>query len=98
MGIERHYLLPAARSIILPSECDSIDGNAMGIAPEIGQHLFGSGKWRLGIDDPIDLPRFFDSTVECGRTGQAGNITEELKLASGVSLFEFVENQPPEQA
>ncbi len=24
VGIERHYLLPAARSIILPSECDAI--------------------------------------------------------------------------
>ena len=108
VGIERHYLLPAARSIIPPSECDSIaidadeagigDGDAMGIAAEIGQHLFGSGKWRLGIDDPVDSPRCFDSAVECGRTGQAGNIAEELKLASGVSLFELVEKQPPEQA
>ena len=49
VGIERYYLFPAARSIILPSECDSIaidadkagigDGNTMGIAAEISQHL-----------------------------------------------------------
>lgn len=52
--IERHQLLLAGRSIILPSEGDLVsidvdeagvgDGNAMGIAAEIGQHLFGSGK------------------------------------------------------
>lgn len=62
--IERHQLLLAGRSIILPSEGDLVsidvdeagvgDGNAMGIAAEIGQHLFGSGKGRLGIDDPVD--------------------------------------------
>lgn len=108
MGIECHYLLPAARSIILPSECDSIaidadeagigDGDAMGIAPEIGQHLFGSGKGRLGIDDPADTPRFFDHAVECGRTGQAGDVAEELKLVQVVGLLQLFKKQPPEQA
>ncbi len=28
VGIERHHLLPAARSIILPSDCDAIAINA----------------------------------------------------------------------
>lgn len=59
VGIERHYLLPAAMAIILPTECDAValhadeagigDNDAMGISREIGQYLFGSGKWRLGI-------------------------------------------------
>ena len=80
VGIERQYLLPAARSIILPSECDSIaidadeprigDGNGMGVTAEIGQHLFGAGKRRLGIDDPVDATRCFDNVIERRRIGR----------------------------
>src|SRR5215213_1191489 len=108
VGIERHYLLPAARSIILPSECDAIavdadeagigDGNAMGIAPEIGQHLFGSGKWRLGIDHPVDTPRFFDNVIERRRIGQAGDIAKEPKLFQVIGLLQLLKKQSPEQA
>src|SRR6478735_11204955 len=107
VGIERHYLLPATVAIILPTEGDAIavhadeagigDGNAMGIAAEIGQHLFGSGKWRLGIDHPVDTPRFFDNVIECRRIGQVGDIAKELKLAQIVGLLQLVEKQPPEQ-
>ena len=108
MRIERHHLLPAACSIILPSEGDAIaidadeagigDGNAMGVAAEIGQHLFGAGKWRLGIDDPVDTPGFFDNAIECGRIGQAGDIGKKPKLVQVGGMLQLFKKQPPEQA
>ena len=108
VGLKRHYLLPAARSIILPSECDAIaidadeagigDGNAMRVAAEISQHLRGSSKGRLGIDDPVDAPRFFDNAIECGRIGQVGDVAKEPKLAQIISLLQFFEKQSSKQA
>ncbi len=70
----------------------------MGIAAEIGQHLFGSGKWRLGVDHPVDTPRFFDNAIECGRIGQTGDIAKEPKLAHVVGLLQLFKKQSPEQA
>lgn len=80
MGIERHQLLDAACSVILLSKGDVIavhadkagigDGDAMGVATEIGQYLFGSGKWRLGIDDPFDTTGRFQRSIEGSRIGQ----------------------------
>ena len=29
------------------------DGDAMGVAGEIGEHRFGSGEGRLSIDEPV---------------------------------------------
>lgn len=107
VGIERHPLLAAACSVILPSECDAIvvhadeagigDGDAMGVAAEIGQHLFGSGKWRLGIDHPVDMTRRFKGSIEGDRTDQTGDVTEELKLPPVVGRAQLFEKQPPEQ-
>lgn len=106
VGIERHHLLLATRSIVLPSEGDAIaidvdeaaigDGNTMRIAAEISQHLPGSGKGRLGIDHPVDTP-CFDNAIEYGRIGQASDITKEPKLAQIVGLLQLFEEQPPEQ-
>lgn len=69
----------------------------MGVAAKIGQNLFGAGKWRLGIDDPVDATRCSDGSIEGERVGQTGDIAEELKLAQIVGLFQLVEKQTPEQ-
>lgn len=62
IGIERHDLRPAAMTIIPPAERDAIvnhadqagigDGDTMGVAAEISQHLLRAAEGRLGIDDP----------------------------------------------
>ena len=60
-SVERHDALLSAVSIILPSEGDPFtieaeqamvgNGDAMGVAAEIAQHMFGTAEGRLGIDE-----------------------------------------------
>src|ERR1700738_663562 len=64
-GGERHELLARAAigTIVLPSEGDAGavagdqpavgDGDAVGIARQIGQHGLWPAEWALGIDDPF---------------------------------------------
>jgi hypothetical protein len=66
-GGERHPLVTIAAldPVILPSEGDAVliegdqaavgDGDAVGIARQIGQHRLGAAEWTLGIDDPFRL-------------------------------------------
>ena len=70
--VECHALLFAAIAIILPGEADARvvacdeaavrDGDAMRVAREIAQHLFGASERLLGVDDPVDTARGFEMT------------------------------------
>jgi hypothetical protein len=61
---ERHHLGLAVMAIVFPGEVDLAvgepgetrvcEGDAMGIAAEISQHLIGSGERALGIDHPFE--------------------------------------------
>lgn len=61
--VERHDLRLAAVAVVPPAERDPIvgrsdqsgigDGDAMGVAAEIGQHLLRPAEGRLGVDDPL---------------------------------------------
>jgi hypothetical protein len=74
--IEGHDFGASLAAVVLPAEADLAvghgdksavgDGDAMGVAPEIGQHLLGSPERALGVvsktrlrhdDDPVDLPQ-----------------------------------------
>jgi hypothetical protein len=58
-----HDLLLAAVSIIPPAERDAIvfegheamvgDGDAVGIAGQVVENMFGAAEGRLGINDPV---------------------------------------------
>ena len=60
---QRHAALLAAMGIVLPAEGDALaveaeqavvgDGDAMGIAAEIAQHLRRAAQGLLGIDHPV---------------------------------------------
>ena len=62
-GVERHDAQLAAVGIVLPSEGDALaieakqavigDGDAMGVAAQITQHLRGPAQGLLGIDHPV---------------------------------------------
>lgn len=107
IAIERHDILFAAVAIILPSERDTItidvdeagigDCDTVCVASEIGQYLFGSRKWGLGIDHPVDAPHVFNGAIECSGIGQTRDIAEEPKLTLIVDLLEFFQKQPPKQ-
>ena len=74
------------------------NGNAMGVAPKIGQYPLGPRKWRLGIDGPVNTARIFNGSVECDRIGQPRDIAEKLKPPHVAGLLGFLEEKPPEQA
>ena len=67
VGIERHHLALVVVTIVLPQEADPSfvqadqatvgDRDAMGIAAEIVQDLFGPAEWALGEDHPGRRPR-----------------------------------------
>src|SRR5215468_10767306 len=65
VGAERHCAVPR-RSVaavifvaeghatrIEGNEATVCDGDAMGVAGEIGQHCFWPGEGRLGVDEPL---------------------------------------------
>src|SRR5262249_13222883 len=62
-----HYLLLATMGVILPSEGDSLsiegdqamigNGNTMGIAAQVAQHVHGAAEGWSGVDHPVFIYR-----------------------------------------
>src|ERR1700745_244802 len=79
VGIEGHHFGLAVRSIVFPDKANLPvdereqpaigDGDAMGIAAEIGQHLFGASERWFGVDHPVEAPEFAQATRESLRLG-----------------------------
>ena len=92
-------VLPAERDFILGHghQARIGDGDAMGVATEIGQHLFGPAERRLRIDHPFDAPQVAEATSEAGRFGEVGEIAAEAELAGVEGGAQLVEEQPAEQ-
>ena len=57
------------------------DGDAMGIARQILEHVLGTAKGRLGIDDPIFLAELVQPSVKTSRVSERRQLSAELKLA-----------------
>ena len=80
MGGNGHDLLFAAMSIVSPTERDALvlegyepmvgDGDAMGVAGQIVENVFGAAEGRLGVDDPVLLAEFPEQVTECARRGK----------------------------
>jgi hypothetical protein len=49
----------------------------MGVAAEIGQHLFGASERWLGVDHPVEALEFAQATCEGLRFGKIGEIGGE---------------------
>jgi hypothetical protein len=75
-----HHLLLTAVGVVLPSERDLIfpesdesmvgDGDAVGVAGEIVEHMLSAAEGRLGIDDPllrIELSQELSETLWAGQ-------------------------------
>ncbi len=64
VGWQGHELGLTVLAVVFPGEVDLAvgefdetavgDGDPVGVAAEIAEHLLGSGERRLGVDDPVD--------------------------------------------
>ena len=108
IGAKRHCPGHAVVSIVLPGEADLAvgerdqsavgDGDAMGVAAEISQHLFGAAERWLGIDDPVDAPEFVEPGGEDRGLGKTGEIPEEAQLVGIEGIPQALQEQSTKQA
>jgi len=74
------------------------DGDAVGVAGEIGEHSFGSGEGRLGINKPVLPLEWREVCSEGLATTQALDLTKERQPTRRMSICESGQEEPPEQA
>src|SRR5215470_2838945 len=110
VGGERHLLVSIAAldAVILPLEGDALlvesnqsavgDGDAVGVARQIGQHGLRSTEWLFGVDDPFDLAQRSQIGGECSAGSERGVSAEEAEAAGMVRRHELLQEQSPEQA
>ena len=107
---QRHRLV-AARPfdpVILPLEGDAGlvgrdqpaigDGDAVGVARQIGEHGLRPAERPLGIDHPLDLAQRCQKGREGSGVGEVGVVAEKLEAAGLVGGAELGQEQSPEQA
>ena len=63
------------------------DGDAMGVAGEVGQHLLRSGEPGLGVDHPLPPPQGREVGPEGAGFPELGEVTEGPDLALAMSLY-----------
>ncbi len=109
VGGERHHLGFAVLTIVLPGEADLAivepdqtavgDGDAVRVAPEIAEHLLGSGKRAFGEDDPVDLGQCIEPGDENLRErAKAGESTGEAEFTAGEGGAQLLQEQIAEAA
>src|SRR5262249_23680161 len=74
------------------------DGDAMGVAGEIGKHRFWPGEGWLGVNKPILSLEWCEMCGEGFAATQALDLGEECQPACRVGVDERRQEEPPEQA
>ena len=92
VALKRHDLRLAVMAIILPAEGDRGighadqarvgNGDAMGVAAEISQHLSRPAEGGLGIDYPLDPSQVAEASGEGGGSRERCKLAEEAEFAS----------------
>jgi len=72
LPLERH---PA---LIMSDETMIGDGHPMGIARQISEHRFGSGKGLLGVNEPVGFRQRRKVLAEGGDVSEMRQVTEAL--------------------
>jgi hypothetical protein len=80
MGGNGHDLLLAAVGIVSPAEGNAIaleghetmvgDGDAVGVAGQVVENMFGATEGWLGVDHPVLPAEFEEEVAECARQGE----------------------------
>jgi len=88
-------------TIVFPGEADfSIvgrlqarvgDGDAVGIAGQIGENPFWSGERAFSVYDPVPPPRFGEMAGESARVGKMREIAEKLQFGGVERCAELVD-------
>ena len=73
------------------------DGDPVGVARQVAEHLLRSAEGWLGVDDPVLAAGFADDIAEGGVVGEAGGGSVEDEQAPAVGLLEFLEEEASEQ-
>ena len=68
------------------------DGDAVGIARQIGEHRLGPAERTLGIDDPFGSAQRRQRGGEGLGVGETGELAEELQAAGSVAAASFSKN------
>ena len=99
-----HDLLLAAVGIVSPAERDAIvleghetmvgDGDAVGIAGQVVENMFGATEGWLGVDHPVLPAEFGEEVAECARRGKLPKRAMELEPV----VFEQFTKPGPELA
>src|SRR6516165_3291051 len=110
VGAERYCAVPRlpAAAVILVAEAHAArieskeatvrDGDAMGVAGEIGEHRLRPGEGRLGVDEPFLA---LERCEICGKdlaAMQVLDLAKEREPACRVGVGERRQEEPPEQA
>jgi len=93
-------VLPAERhATVIGGEEPAIgDGDAVGVARQIGEHGARSAERTLGIDHPLDLAQRRQIGLEGSDVIEAGVDAEELETSVPVGGDELGQESSPEQA
>ena len=73
------------------------DGDAVGIAGEIGQHRLWSGEGRLAVDEPPPAPQRAEVPHEGAPLGEAGLAAVEGELACRMGRGQLLQHKPAKQ-
>src|SRR5215468_2823819 len=71
--------------------------DTVGVATEIGQHLFWATEGWLGVDDPLDPPQLIEPAGEGGGIGEAGQHAEEAEPAGCEGHVELGQEEAAEE-
>src|SRR5262244_2717509 len=74
------------------------DGDAMGVAGEIGKHCFWPGEGRLGVDEPVLSLERREMRSEGLTTTPLLDLAKEREPTRRVGVGERRSEEPPEQA
>src|SRR3954447_16839200 len=107
VGGEAHHTMGVAVPIVLPAETDSAvvdcekaavrDGDAMGVPPDISEHLLRPGERLLRVDHPLRPARRRQVAQERGPLLELLQAGEEPQLAGGERLLQLVQEKAAEQ-
>jgi len=105
---QSHDFLPAVMAIVPPVECDLAvvdreqavvgNGDAMGVAAQVVENLFGTAEGRFGINDPLGLAKRSQVVGECMGITESLQGGKELQLALIKGSLEVFEELAPEEA